>query len=348
MKKKVFIAGGGTGGHFYPAVSIAEKLKEKGYIIYYFGSKNGIEGRKNFPADRTWLYDIRGVRGKFFLKKILSSSKLLTTAFKIKKIIQKENPDFIITFGGYASLPLGISALLTGKNLYIHEQNSIPSYTNLILSKFAKKVFITFEYSKKYFPEDKTVLTGFPLRKEIIEDVKIGKEKAREILGIDKERKTVLVFGGSQGARKLTQIAYKVSNKLKEVQFIIITGKLYKEEKTQENIKVFPYYDRMGILYSASDIVVSRAGAGSVSEILFYRKPAIFIPYPYAASDHQFYNVKWLEEKEIAEIIKDEELDVDILCKKIKDNLNKKNQEIIKNYSIIDTAEKILEEIKNG
>ncbi|ACO03278.1 MAG TPA: undecaprenyldiphospho-muramoylpentapeptide beta-N-acetylglucosaminyltransferase [Persephonella sp.] len=347
MKGKVFIAGGGTGGHFYPAVSVAEKLKENGYSVYYFGTENGIEGKKKFPAEKVFLYDIKGVRGRSFKGKIVSSLKLLKTALSIRSIIKREDPEFVITFGGYASLPLGLSALLTGKDLYIHEQNSVPSYTNLLLSKFAKKVFITFDHSRRYFPAEKTVLTGFPLRKDIIEDKELGKERARDILGVDSERKTVLVFGGSQGAKKLTETALKVAGRMKDVQFIIIAGKGYTDTSNNENVKIYRYYDRMGVLYSAADLVVSRAGAGSVWEIVYYGKPAIFVPYPYAASDHQFYNVRWLEEKGEAEIIRDDQLDDELLYKKIREYLDKNSQGNIKKYSIIDTAEKILKEIEN-
>ncbi|WP_457621296.1 undecaprenyldiphospho-muramoylpentapeptide beta-N-acetylglucosaminyltransferase [Persephonella sp.] len=348
MSIKAFIAGGGTGGHFYPAVAIAQKLKEQGYTVYYFGTKNGIEGRKRFPADRVFLYDIKGVRGKSILGKVISISKLLKTSLEIRKIIKKENPRFIITFGGYASLPLGLSAVLSGKDLYIHEQNSIPSYTNLLLAKFAKKVFITFPFSKKYFPEKKTVLTGFPLRREIIDDKKLNKKEAKNILKIHPETKTVLVFGGSQGAKKLTDTALETAEYMKDVQFLIITGKHSDDSKERSNVKTYQYYERIGVLYAASDIVVSRSGAGSVSEILFYEKPAIFVPYPYAVSDHQFYNVKWLEKEDYIEIIRDADLNSKILAEKIQKMLKKNVQENIKKYSIIDTAEKILKEINNG
>ncbi|WP_457641777.1 undecaprenyldiphospho-muramoylpentapeptide beta-N-acetylglucosaminyltransferase [Persephonella sp.] len=351
MSKKVFIAGGGTGGHFYPAVAVAEALKEKGYKIIYFGAERGIEGKKDISFGEKILFDIKGVRGKSLPAKIPSSIELLKTAFLIKKIIKKEKPEFSIAFGGYASFPLGIASILTGTKLYIHEQNSIPSYTNKLLSNFAKKIFITFEFSKKYFPENKTVLTGFPIRKQLKEDFNLSREEARSILGIEKDKKTVLIFGGSQGAKKLTEIGLSLSKKLKGIQFIIIGGKHYKNIPDTDNIKFFRYYERMGVLYKATDIIVSRAGAGTVSEILFYGKPTVFVPYPYAASNHQYYNVKWLEEKELAFVIPDRNLTEKILLEKLDKlfSLNLKQiEEKIRKYSIMDTIEKILKEINNG
>ncbi|WP_456400629.1 UDP-N-acetylglucosamine--N-acetylmuramyl-(pentapeptide) pyrophosphoryl-undecaprenol N-acetylglucosamine transferase [Persephonella sp.] len=350
MKKKAFISGGGTGGHFYPAYSVAEYLKEKGYEIHYFGTKNGIEGRKEFPADKKYLYDISGVRGKSVFSALKSASKLVETSFKISKIIKNENPDIILTFGGYASLPLGLGAFITRKRFYIHEQNSIPSYTNILLSKFAEKVFITFDYSKKYFPPRKTILTGYPLRKSLIEDKSIPTEEARKKLDIPLDKKVILIFGGSQGAKKLTEFGVKLADTMKKYFFIIITGKNFTPNKHPENCKLIEYTDRIGLLYKSSDAVISRAGAGSVTEVLFFSLPAVFIPYPYAASDHQFYNVNWLNEPNFYRIIKEEELTIDRLKSEVETIINSdrnKLMDINKKYSIMNTPEKIINEIKN-
>ncbi len=344
--KKVFIAGGGTGGHFYPAVSVATELINNGYQVIYFGTKKGIESKKDFPASQKHLFDIEGVRGRNPRKAVKSALKLLKTSLFIRSLIKKEKPDFVLCFGGYSSLPLGLAA--AGKvPLFLHEQNSIPSYTNKLLSLFAKKIFITFEVSKKYFPEKKTVLTGLPLRQELLEDLKIPQNRARDIINIP-DKKTVLVFGGSQGSRVISENAIKLAQNRKDLQFILIGGKNFKKpENLPDNIKYFDFYDRMGILYSASDIIIARSGAASTYEILAAGKPAVFIPYPYAASDHQYYNVKWLEEKGLCHIIRENQLTLETLQEKINDLLSKNIQKEIKSLYISNSAKKILKEIFN-
>ncbi len=342
---KVFIAGGGTGGHFYPAYSVSEELKSRGFQIYYFGTNKGIEAKQELPSDKKFLFPITGVRGKNPLRAFFSASKLFKTSLQIAKIIKKESPNFCICFGGYASLPLGIASIITRTPLFIHEQNSIPSYTNRLLSKFAIKIFITFEYSKKYFPEEKTLLTGIPVRNSIIDDLSIPKKKAREMLGID-NRLTVLVFGGSQGSVKLSELALEVAKKMPEIQFILIGGKHFKKpEKLPENLIYYSYFNRMGLLYSVSDFVISRSGASSTYEILTAGKPALFVPFPYAVSDHQYYNVKWLEEKGLCIVKREDELDVERLKNIIINELTKGEQEKIKKFAIKNPQKVIVDRI---
>ena len=346
---KVFVAGGGTGGHFYPAYSVSEELKKKGCQVYYFGTDRGIEAKQEFPSDRKFLFPISGVRGKNLIKAFFSSIELLKTSLQIAKIIKKEKPDFCLCFGGYASLPLGIASVITGTPLFIHEQNSVPSYTNRLLSKFAKKIFITFEYSKKYFPEGKTVLTGLPIRKSVVDDLSIPKEKAREKLGIE-NRPTVLVFGGSQGSKKLSEITLKIAEQMPGIQFILIGGKHFKKpEKIPENLIFYSYFDRMGLLYSASDFVISRSGASSTYEIITAGRFALFIPYPYAVSDHQYYNAKWLEKKGLCSIIRESELDVqkleDIILKALSEDKGKEIKKIAVENPQKVLIDRILDEI---
>ncbi|EDP74260.1 undecaprenyldiphospho-muramoylpentapeptide beta-N-acetylglucosaminyltransferase [Hydrogenivirga sp. 128-5-R1-1] len=346
MVKKVFIAGGGTGGHFYPALSVAKFLDKNGYEICYFGTKNGIESEKDFLGKK-YLFDIKGVRGKGILNKPSSIYKLLKTAFKIKKIIKKEKPLFSICFGGYTSVPLGIASWLSGIDLYIHEQNSIPSYSNILLSKFAKKIFITFEYTKKYFPEEKTHLTGLPIRKSLLKRLSLTKEEARKILNINAKEKVVLIFGGSQGAKKLNEICLKLAEKHKDVIFINIQGKS-KLGNISKNIIAFDYFEDMGLLYKVSDLVICRAGASTVNEILTFGKYAIFIPYPYAASNHQYYNVKWLEEKNLCKVITEE--NISQIYKEFENLLNidfSKFEDKIRELSITDAEKRIYKELKN-
>ncbi len=344
MGKKVFIAGGGTGGHFYPALAVAQYLKNKGYDIFYFGTDRGIEAQKDF-IDNKYLFNIEGVRGKSLLKKASSSYKLMKTALKIRDFIKKEKPEFAICFGGYTSIPLGLASKISGIPLYIHEQNSIPSYSNILLSKFAKKVFVTFDFSKRYFPKEKVIRTGLPIRESLKQRLNLTKEKAREMLGIPVDKKVVLIFGGSQGAKKLNAKAIELAEENPDTIFINIQGK-NPIHSNLKNLITYSYYEDMGILYKASDFVISRAGSGTVNELMAFGKYSIFVPYPYAASNHQFYNVKWLEEKGLSKVI--EEKDINIINSLIKDILKMdfgllKSQ--IKKFAILDAEKRIYEEI---
>lgn len=320
--KKVFIAGGGTGGHYFPAMAMAELFYRRNYQIYFFGTKNGIEATLDFPFGKKFLYDIRGIIGKSKSEKIRNGIKLLKTAYEISKIIRNEKPRFALVFGGYASAPLGIASKMAGIKLYIHEQNSIPSSTNLFLSKLARKIFITFEYTYKFFPKKKTVLTGLPLRSLIKQDKFTPKSMARKMLNIPEDKKVVLMFGGSQGAKKITEVGLELHKRRKDLYFVIITGKNFKKCINEENIKTYDFMERIGLLYKASDIVVCRSGAGTVSEVLYYGKPAIFVPYPYAFKNHQYFNVKWLEEKKLSKIILDKDLTVDTINNALDDYLS--------------------------
>jgi len=339
--KKVFIAGGGTGGHFYPASALPNFLKEKNYHIYYFGTKSGIEAKKDFPANQIFLFDMKAVRVRGFFRKIKGALSLLSASFKIYKIIKKEKPDFIICFGGYTSFPLGLAGFLSKTKIYIHEQNSVPSYTNKILSFFAKKIFITFPITRKYFPEEKTYLTGLPLRSSLKERLNITKEEARKQLNLPTDKKVILIFGGSQGAKKLNQTVNKLAELFKDYFFIHIQGKHKVELKEKpQNIISYEYFDDMGLLYKASDLVISRAGSATVNEILAFGKKAIFIPFPYATSDHQYYNVKWLEDKGVCKILL--EKNIEKLPEILNDFLDKDiNEKEIQKLAILNAEEKI-------
>ena len=341
--KTVFISGGGTGGHYYPALAVAEALKEKGYKVVYIGTTVGIEAKKGFPAaDNTYLFEMKAVRGKSFLGKIEGILSLIKTTFKVIKLIKKENPSFSICFGGYTSFPLGVASFLTRKDLYIHEQNSIPSYTNRVLSIFAKKVFITFDYSRKFFNNKKTYHVGLPLRKSIIERAKTYTYKP-------KERKTVLIFGGSQGSKKLSEIAIEMAKSMPDKDFILIKGKWDLNVPNLPNLTVYDYYDKMEELYEVADVVVSRSGSGTVNEVLAFGKYAIFIPYPYAASNHQYYNVKWLYDLGFCDILEEKEVSAERIIKiiqNISDNKLLYLHVSLRNYARLSAVEEILSNIE--
>lgn len=338
---KVFIAGGGTGGHFYPALALATKMKEKGYDVVYIGTTAGIEAVKDFPPGKKILYDMFGVRGKSFTKRIKGILSLLKTTYKVYRVIKKERPKFAVCFGGYASLPLGLASFLSSTKLYIHEQNSIPSYTNLMLSKFARMVFITFDYSKKFFNQDKTFLTGLPMRENIVKQA-LGfqpKDKVRD----------VLVLGGSQGAKGINEVVIKVAEHYPDITFHIILGKTKIDTDIPKNVKTYQYIDDMEKIYMETDIAISRAGSSVVNELLAFGKYAIYIPYPYAASNHQYFNVKYLKDLQLSDLIEEKDLSEDTLKQALDRALTLNLPQIcskIKKLSITDATHKILKLIE--
>lgn len=337
---KVFISGGGTGGHFYPAMAVAKKLKDRGFEVVYIGTTNGIESGKDFPYGKKILFDMQGVRGKGLFQKMMATLKLFKTVLKVYSLIKRERPAFSVCFGGYTSFPLGVASFLSRTTLFIHEQNSIPSYTNLVLSKFAKKVFLTFEHSSKYFPKNKSIITGMPLREEMVEDAK--KSQQRPYI------KNILVVGGSQGAKRLNQVVVEVAKHFPKISFTVIKGKSQLEGVFPENIKVVEYADDIHKLYLDSDVIISRAGSGVVNELLAFGKYAIYIPYPYAASNHQYHNVKFLEDMGLSRIILEKDLTAVNLIEAINHCLKLNLVEIsnkLKQLAKTDASEKIVKTI---
>jgi UDP-N-acetylglucosamine--N-acetylmuramyl-(pentapeptide) pyrophosphoryl-undecaprenol N-acetylglucosamine transferase len=349
--KKVFMAGGGTGGHFFPAYALAEYFYNHGFDITFFGSKHGIEARLDFPFGDKILYDIGGVIGKGFKTKIKNLEKIFLTALKIKKYIERDKPDFIITFGGYASAPLGLASKLSKYRvpLYIHEQNSIPSKTNKVLSFFARKIFVSFEYTLDFFPKKKTILAGMPLRSVVKKDKYISKELARKLLGVPIEATIVLIMGGSQGAKKLNEVGLELARKRKDLFFILITGKNFYEIVPELNVKKFLFYERVGLLYRSADFIISRAGASTVHEVMYYGIPPIFVPYPYAVENHQYYNVKWLADLGLAQVILDKEFNVKTASEALDNYLNHPNinelSKKLESYFINESESRIYDEI---
>ncbi len=349
-KKTVFISGGGTGGHYYPAVAVSEELKEEGFNIIFIGTKSGIEAKKDFPYGKKFLFNMGGLRGKSLITTVKNLKNLLKTTYKTLKLMKKEKPEFSICFGGYTSVPVGIASFLLRIPLYIHEQNSIPSFTNRVLGKFAKRIFITFPISEKYFNKSKVVETGLPIRKSLKENLDLPKNKARKKLGIENDKFVVLIFGGSQGARKLGELAVSLAKDLKEINFILLTGKNFKLEKNfYKNLKTVEYTEEMHIFYKSVDLVISRAGAGTVYELMAFNKYSIYIPFPYAASNHQYWNVKWLKDLNLSDLIEENDLNYEKLKNKIFElskNKEKLNEISLKSLVKLNSEEIILNTIK--
>ena len=305
---KVLLAGGGTGGHVYPAIAIANKIKEHNpdCEILFVGTKNGIESEIVPKAGfELKTVTVQGFKRKIDFDNVKRVFKLCKGLEQSRRIVKKYKPDIVIGTGGYVSGPVLFNAAMSKKVTIVHEQNSFPGVTNKILSKVATKVLTSFEDSHKRFPEksqDKLVLTGNPVRKEILQ---ARKYISRKNLGISEDKKMVLCYGGSGGSEEINDaMRLVIENMVKEdVAFIFATGKVYYEEFI-ESIKdielkpyqrVMPYLDNMADGLAASDIVIGSAGAISLAEITALGKPSIIIPKAYTAENHHEYNAKSIE-----------------------------------------------------
>ena len=318
---KVILSGGGTGGHVYPAIAIASKIKEHNpdAEILFVGTKSGIESEivpKN--GYRLETVTVQGFNRKIDFENIKRIFKLMKGLGQTRKIVKEFKPDVVIGTGGYVSGPVLFNASKMGIPAVVHEQNSFPGVTNKILSKSVSKVLTSFEDSHERFPEkgrEKLKFTGNPVRKEILDS---NKEDARKKLKIDSDKKLVLCYGGSGGSRTINE-AMKVAIKhmvKEDVAFIFATGKRFYDEfmesikdiKLKPYQRVLPYLDDMANGLAASDIVIGSAGAISLAEITALGKPSIIIPKAYTAENHQEYNAKSIEAKGAGIAILEKEL----------------------------------------
>lgn len=318
MKKYKFIlSGGGTGGHIYPAVAIANELKSRfpDAEILFVGAQDKMEMQKvpqaGYPIEGLW---IAGLQRKLTLQNMMFPFKLISSLWKSRKIIRKFKPDAVIGTGGFASGPLLQVANSNNIPTVIQEQNSYPGITNKILSKKANAICVAYENLERFFPKDKIVFTGNPVRQDLLNSDN-KRDEGVSYFKLNNSKKTLLVLGGSLGARRVNQLIEKELDFLlaSGVQVFWQCGKLYFEEykkyNEKENVQVVAFIDRMDLIYAASDIVISRAGASSVSELCLVGKPTIFIPSPNVAEDHQTKNAKAIVDKKGAILLKENELD---------------------------------------
>ena len=313
----IIISGGGTGGHIYPAIAIANevKLRYPEANILFVGASDKMEMEKVPQAG----YDIKGlwisgIQRKLTFNNLLFPFKLLSSLWSAYRIIKKFKPNVVVGTGGFASGPTLMVASGKGIPTVIQEQNSYPGITNKLLSKKASKICVAYDNLERFFPEDKIIKTGNPIRQDLLL-VHAKKEEGAAFFELDKTKKTILVLGGSLGARKINQLieANLTFFKEQEVQLIWQCGKLYFEEYKKynevEDVQVHQFLNRMDLAYAATDFVVSRAGASSVSELCVVGKPTIFIPSPNVAEDHQTKNAKSIVDKHGAILVKENELD---------------------------------------
>jgi UDP-N-acetylglucosamine--N-acetylmuramyl-(pentapeptide) pyrophosphoryl-undecaprenol N-acetylglucosamine transferase len=315
-KIKFIISGGGTGGHIYPAIAIANELKLRlaDCEILFVGASDKMEMQKvpqaGYPIEGLW---IAGLQRKLTLSNLMFPFKLLFSMIKSWFIIQKFKPNVVIGTGGFASGPLLNVANLKGIPTVIQEQNSYPGITNKLLSKKAHKICVAYENLEKFFPKEKIVFTGNPVRQDLL-DVNHKRNEAIAYFKLDSSKKTLLILGGSLGARRVNQLIASGIDFLLNNGFQIIwqCGKLYFEEYKKfegKNVQVLAFIERMDLVYAAADIVISRAGASSVSELCIVGKPVIYIPSPNVAEDHQTKNAQAIVDKKAALLIKESDLD---------------------------------------
>jgi UDP-N-acetylglucosamine--N-acetylmuramyl-(pentapeptide) pyrophosphoryl-undecaprenol N-acetylglucosamine transferase len=360
IRMKVIVSGGGTGGHIYPGVAIAKKIKEKnpGANIIFIGSENGLE-KKLVPKEGfdIKLITVEGLNKKISLKTFSSLQKAFKGLFQANKIINEFKPDIVIGTGGYVCGPVVLSAALKGIPTVIHEQNAFPGMTNKILSKFVSKIAITFKEAEKYFPKNKVAHTGNPIRNQILN---INKTKSRDFWGFDKNKPLVLVVGGSRGARNINNAVASIIPEIanKDIQLLFITGENQYDEVLKKlkaenidyakykGIKILPYVYNMQDALGACDIIISRAGATIISEVTALGIPAILIPSPFVANNHQEYNAIALEENGAAIIIKETQIKDDIFKAQILNTVNNKDTLVkmsqnSRKLAVLDASEKI-------
>ncbi|MBS7252510.1 undecaprenyldiphospho-muramoylpentapeptide beta-N-acetylglucosaminyltransferase [Flavobacterium branchiicola] len=315
-KYKFILSGGGTGGHIYPAIAIANELKLQfpDAEFLFVGAQDKMEMQKvpqaGYEIKGLW---IAGLQRKLTLQNLMFPLKLASSLLESRRIIKKFKPNVVIGTGGFASGPLLQAAGGAGIPTVIQEQNSFPGITNKLLSKKANAICVAYQNLERFFPKDKIVLTGNPVRQDLI-DIASKRDEAVAFYGLDPNKKTLLILGGSLGARRINQLIEKeLQNFLsQDVQIIWQCGKLYFEEYkkyNQPNVKVVDFIERMDFVYAAADVIISRAGASSVSELCIVGKPVIFIPSPNVAEDHQTKNAEAIVDEKGAILLKESQLE---------------------------------------
>lgn len=310
------LSGGGTGGHIYPAIAIANELtlRYPDANFLFVGAKNKMEMEKvpeaGYRIQGLW---ISGIQRKATVANLSFPFKLISSVWNASKIIKKFKPDVAIGTGGFASGPSLYAASRKGIPTLVQEQNSYPGITNRILAKRADKICVAYDRLERFFPKDKLIKTGNPVRQDLL--LITSKEKeARAYFGI-KKKKTLLILGGSLGARTINELiaAQLEFFRNQDVEIIWQCGQLYyeayKKYNDEDSVQVHQFIQKMDLAYAAADVIISRSGASSVSELCIVGKPVIFIPSPNVAEDHQTNNAKAIVEKHAALLIKESELD---------------------------------------
>lgn len=354
---RFLLSGGGTGGHIFPAVAIANLLKEKfpNASFLFVGAKDKMEMQKipqaGYQIKGLW---ISGIQRKLTLQNAIFPFKLVSSLLNSLRIIKKFKPNVVIGTGGFASGAVLRMAQFLNIPTLIQEQNSYPGITNKVLAKRANAICVAYEDALKYFPKEKSKLTGNPIRN----DIEITNEKrslATSYFNLDNNKKTLLVIGGSLGARKINEL---IESQLQffaqlNIQILWQCGSLYIEDykkyNNNEGVVVLPFIDRMDLAYNISDFIISRSGASSVSELCVVGKPVVFIPSPNVAEDHQTKNAQAIANAKGALLIKEQELNQKFQSMFnelfLNEDLQKKLSHNIKNLALPNATKDIVEEI---
>ncbi len=354
---RFILSGGGTGGHIYPAIAIANELKRrfKNAEFLFVGAKDKMEMEKvpqaGYNIEGLW---ISGLQRKLTVKNLMFPIKLIRSLLKARNITKRFDPHVAIGTGGFASGPLLRMAAIKGVPCVLQEQNSFAGITNKLLAGKAEKICVAYDDMERFFPKQKIVKTGNPVRADLVH-IKTTKEEALETYGFSNSAPVLLVLGGSLGARRINQLIEKELSFFKQLGLQVLwqCGKLYYQEYKKhqsETVKVHAFLNTMDAAYTASDIIISRAGAGSVSELCLVGKPTLFIPSPNVAEDHQTKNAEALTKKGAALMLKEKELDArfESEFKKLYTDKGKQQQlsENIKKLALPKATEHIVDEIE--
>lgn len=354
---RIILSGGGTGGHIYPAIAIANELKKRYPMaeFLFVGASDKMEMEKvpqaGYNIKGLW---ISGIQRKLTLKNAMFPFKLLSSLWKARGILKKFKPNVAIGTGGFASGPLLYMAALSKIPCLIQEQNSYPGITNKLLAKKVHKICVAYDNLDRFFPSDKLIKTGNPVRQDLL-DIESKTIQGKDYFNLKHGKFTVLVLGGSLGSRRINEL---IENELdyfegRNVQVIWQCGKLYhKMYKIYDDINyvhVVPFINRMDYAYAAADIIISRAGASSVSELCIVGKPVIFIPSPNVAEDHQTKNAEALAIQNAAIVIKESDLEVDFENKFSQLITSKEKREElttnIKKFAMVNATKTIADEV---
>lgn len=315
---RFILSGGGTGGHIYPAIAIANELKKRhpDAEFLFVGAKDRMEMEKvpqaGYKIEGLW---ITGLQRKLTLKNLMFPIKLISSLMKASKIVSRFKPHAVIGTGGFASGPLLRIASGRGIPCLLQEQNSYAGITNKLLKDRVSKICVAYDGMEKFFPKEKLVKTGNPVRADLVE-MKVPKSEALTFFGLQSNRKTLLVIGGSLGSKRINELVEAELNYFKSlnVQILWQCGKGYietYEKYNADDVKVHAFLNNMDFAYTVADFIISRAGAGAVSELCIVGKPTVFIPSPTVAEDHQTKNAMALVKERAAVMIREKELEQD-------------------------------------
>ena len=360
---RVIISGGGTGGHIFPAVSIANAIKElrPDAQILFVGAEGRMEMQRVPDAGYKIIgLPIAGFDRRHLWKNFAVLVKLARSQWKARSIIKEFRPQVAVGVGGYASGPTLKTAGMMGVPTLIQEQNSYAGFTNKLLAQKARKICVAYDGMEKFFPKEKILMTGNPVRQNLLEK-SISREDAVRSFGLNPEKKTILILGGSLGARSINDAIIASLQQIREsaeqVQFIWQTGKLYFKEMTEKinqagglpNLFVSDFIKDMASAYAAADLVISRSGAGSISEFCLLHKPVILVPSPNVAEDHQTKNALALSDKDAAVYIKDAEAKGKLIDTALKTVINTEKLKVlsknIEKLALPDSATIIAKEV---